>query len=96
MRTRVKSINLKSLYFIGLIVTLLAISTQQLTQAQQSQDRGLLGNFADGHRDGLAAGAADYRDGYDKYAYCPGGTADYCAGYVVGYDDGYNSARKVG
>jgi hypothetical protein len=63
MIIRVKSIDLKSLYFIGLVVTLLAVSTQQLTQAQQSQDRGLLGNFQDGYQDGLAAGAADFREG---------------------------------
>jgi len=83
--------------YAGFVVIIFAVlSAQQLAEAQQSQDRGLLGNFADGQRDGLAAGAADYRDGYDKYAYCPGGTADYCAGYTLGYNDGYDSARKVG
>jgi hypothetical protein len=87
---------LKSGTIVATLLLTVSLVTQQLAQAQQSQDRGLLGNFGDGNRDGLAAGAADYREGYDKYAYCPGGTADYCAGFVVGYDDGYNSARKVG
>ncbi|MGC1132524.1 MAG: hypothetical protein WA941_06860 [Nitrososphaeraceae archaeon] len=87
---------LKSGIIVAILLVTVSLATQQLAQAQQSQDRGLLGNFADGNRDGLAAGAADYREGYDKYAYCPGGTADYCAGFTVGYNDGYDSARKVG
>jgi len=87
---------LKSGIIVAILLVTFSLATQQLAQAQQSQDRGLFGNFADGNRDGLAAGAADYREGYDKYAYCPGGTADYCAGFTVGYNDGYDSARKVG
>jgi hypothetical protein len=62
----------------------------------QTENRGIIGNFADGRRDGLADGASDYRNGIEEFARCPGGSLDYCAGYDNGYHDGYDSARKVG
>ena len=76
MTKKLYGTNIRSLSFPTLVVGMLSIFLVQLpAQAQQSEDRGLLGNFADGQRDGLAAGASDYRNGNDKYAYCPGGTA---------------------
>ena len=65
------------LILTGLMVA--AFSAGQFTLAQQLKDRGLLGNYQNGHQAGLASRAADYREGYSKYAYCPGGTADYYA-----------------
>lgn len=62
----------------------------------QTENRGIIGNFADGRQAGLADGASDYRNGYAEFARCPGGSLDYCAGYDNGYHDGYSSARKVG
>lgn len=62
----------------------------------QQENKGYLGNYADGHRAGLADGAADYRNGQKEFARCPGGSLDYCTGYDVGYHDGYDSASKVG
>ena len=83
------SINIKSLCFVGLAI-LLAVSTQQLAQAQQSKD------YLEGHKDGLAAGAADEGEGYPKVATCQGErTADYCAGFILGYNEGYDAAQKV-
>ena len=76
-------IGFKSLCFVGLAI-LFVISTQQATQAQKSED------YQDGYQAGLEAGAADYREGYSKYAYCPDGSSrDYCAGFIVGYNEGY-------
>jgi len=62
----------------------------------QTENRGLLGNYADGHHAGLADGADDYRNGRAAFARCPGGSLDYCAGYNFGYNEGYDAARKVG
>jgi hypothetical protein len=47
---------LKTGTIVAALLITVSLATQQLAQAQQSQDRGLLGNFADGNRDGLAAG----------------------------------------
>lgn len=91
------SFDKKNLQLFILAVALLAVfSTQQIIQARQSSDQGLIGNYNSGHRDGLAAGANDYRTGQSQMAVCPGGTIDYCAGFTMGYNDGYDSARKVG
>jgi hypothetical protein len=97
MRKNLVNFHIETRHFLaiaGLIIA--ALSAEQLALAQQDQDRGLIGNYQDGYQSGLAAGAADYRDGYSKYASCPGGTLDYCAGYTVGYNEGYEAARKVG
>jgi hypothetical protein len=40
---------------------ILTFSAGQFAIAQQSEDRGLFGNYQDGYQAGLAAGAADYR-----------------------------------
>jgi hypothetical protein len=96
MTRNYERLNIMEIGIVGIMVVLVSLSAPSKAEAQQSQDRGLVGNFADGQQDGLAAGAADYRNGNEKYAYCPGGTPDYCAGYTLGYNDGYDSARKVG
>ena len=43
-----------------------AFSAGQLAIAQQSEDGDLLSNYQDGYQAGLAAGAADYREGYSR------------------------------
>jgi len=61
-----------------------AFSARHFAIAQQSEDRGLFGNYQDGYQAGLAARVADYREVYSKYDYRPEGTADYCAGFSIG------------
>ena len=41
-----------------------------------------------------STGAADYREGYSKYAYCSEGTADYCAGFSLGFGANSRSIRS--
>jgi hypothetical protein len=72
----------------------IGIFSGQLAIAQQSEERGLLGNYQDGYQAELAAGAADYREGYSKYAYCPEGTADYCAGFSIEFGANSRSIRS--
>ena len=95
-----KNLGIRGMYFLVLALFLSTgiLTTQQfvLASSGQSEDRGLIGNFADGREAGLADGASDYRNGYGEFARCPGGSLDYCAGYDNGYHDGYQSARKVG
>jgi hypothetical protein len=71
-----------------------AFSAGQFAIAQQSEDRGLFGNYQDGYQAELAAGAADYREGYAKYAYCQEGTADDCAGFSIGFGANSRSIRS--
>jgi hypothetical protein len=88
MTLKQESLGTRSMYIFVLAVALSGgiLSTQQfvLASSGQTEDRGILGNFADGRRDGLADGASDYRDGYGEFARCPGGSLDYCTGYDVG------------
>src|SRR5215208_4474447 len=96
-----RMMNKKMITLIGVaalmasIVTMNTQSAQHLVQAQQEEDRGLVDNFGQGRRDGIKDGASDYREGFASSAYCPGGGLDYCAGYAIGYNDGFESARKV-
>ena len=89
MTQKLMSINIKSLCFVGLAI-LLAVSTQQLAQAQQSKD------YLEGHKDVSGRRAADEGEGYPKVASCQGErTADYCAGFILGYNEGYGCSQKV-
>ena len=39
---------------------------------------------------------ADEGEGYPKVTNCQGErTADYCAGFILGYNEGYDAAQKV-
>lgn len=78
----------------GAVPMIAAFSAGQLAIAQQSEDGDLLSNYQDGYQAGLAAGAADYREGYSKYAYCSEGTADYCAGFSLGFGANSRSIRS--
>ena len=85
MTQKLMSINIKSLCFVGLAI-LLAVSTQQLAQAQQSKD------YQDGHQAGLAAGAADENEGYPKLATCQG---EHTADIALGSYWGIKKAMKL-
>ncbi len=112
MTTKQESLESKNAYIIIVTLSVLALmfTVQPWVYASsnndddddddssngQTENRGIIGNFADGRQAGLADGASDYRSGYAEFARCPGGSLDYCAGYDNGYHDGYSSARKVG
>jgi hypothetical protein len=90
----------------GIIAVTLFVAAFLTTQQQQVQasdarnteeNRGLLGNFDQGVRDGRAAGASDQRNGYTYNSICPGSQfAEYCVGWGIGYNDGYRSAERIG
>ena len=95
-----KSLDDKKMYLVvAMVLSTVLFAVQQYVVASdggQTENRGIIGNFADGRQAGIADGASDYRNGYGEFARCPGGSLDYCAGYDNGYHDGYSSARKVG
>ena len=93
----------KRLYAVAAVaVTLVLIQGIPTAYASTDFERlgrdidGAVSAYEQGNQDGIAQGAADYREGYSFNSECSSGGIAYCAGYILGYGDGWSSARKVG